>query len=113
MIKEKEILVRKILTDHPSARDDYNKLISLYWRDEINESDLDMSKCTMRDFLLEMWNGKLSSTESITRCRRKVQEVSPELRGKTYKVRQEECQMEVLDDLEEMCAKTKGIGHYA
>ncbi len=100
MIKEKEVLVRQILTQSPSTRDDYNKLISIYWSKELEASG-NLQNTTL-DFLRSMWRGELSSTESIARCRRKVQEVSPELRGRTYKYRQVDGQQQVLDDLYEM-----------
>ena len=34
------------------------------------------------------YEGKLTNSDSITRARRKVQELCPELRGKVYKARQ-------------------------
>ena len=110
MIKEKEGMVRKILRKHPVTRDDYNKLISTYWSEELKELGINIHHYNAHEFLMLMWSGKLSSTESITRCRRKVQEVTPELRGKTYKVRQEECQVEVIEDLDVMSNTQIGLG---
>lgn len=85
MIKEKEKLVRKILTETPSTRDHDNRLVSAYWNEELKEMNVCIHNDSARDLLSLMWNGRLSSGESITRCRRKIQELSPELRGRKYK----------------------------
>ena len=39
------------------------------------------------DFLIQLYNGKYTSTDNITRARRKLQEHYPELRGKNYEIR--------------------------
>ena len=39
MIKEKEKLVRKILTETPSTRDHDNRLVSAYWNEELKRNE--------------------------------------------------------------------------
>ena len=102
MIREKEKLVRKLLADVKSTRDSDNKLVSAYWNLELKAQGINIHEITARELLVHIWNGNLSSTESITRCRRKVQELSPELRGEKWDIRHNELQEEVVSEVREM-----------
>ena len=61
--------VKRLLQKHPHLRDSDEKLMATVWFKHIGE------------------NKKLPSYESISRCRRKLQEEDPNLRGKEYNLR--------------------------
>ena len=68
-------LVKEILTDYPETRDSDKKLIWNVW-DELDFIDQSEYNCIhYEDFM------NAPSTESIRRCRQKIQEKNPELRG--------------------------------
>ena len=75
--------VKQILTAWPKSRDDDMLLYAIY---------LHMNGCVgtdekFYDVMSKAKARKLPSYEGITRARRKVQELEPELRGKRYKDR--------------------------
>ena len=78
-------LIKKIMTEHASTRDDDFKLYA--WACYLKAPD------SMKySFAHALWHSKelkLPSYESVTRARRKVQELEPELRGKMYAKRHE------------------------
>lgn len=76
-MKHLEDRVRVLLEKHPHLRDNDDALIAnLWWRST--------DKKLTFDFLQELSIGKLPSSESIVRLRRKVQSEYPELRGAKY-----------------------------
>ena len=82
-----------MLETYPHLRDNDNKLIANVWFAETNKKEVIY-------FLKDLADGKLSSSESITRCRRKIQEQNPYLRGNRYRYRQnlkKEVQTQILD----------------
>lgn len=86
---KKNIIV--LLTEKPHLRDNDNKLIANIWNKETGKEENGAFKSqflTAYDFLLAFSEGNYTSPESIRRCRQKVQEQYPELRGKSYKNRQ-------------------------
>ena len=88
--------VISLLTKHPSLRDSDARLAATIWNGQINTDDL-----TSKELLLQFAEGKLQSYESISRCRRKVQEIKPELRGLKWEKRHKK-QKEVKVDLKEL-----------
>ena len=69
--------VEKFLTKYPVLRDDDEKLMANIWSSHIgNLEDIDG-----KEILHMLANHKLPSYESISRCRRKLQETCPNLRG--------------------------------
>jgi hypothetical protein len=84
-IKTKMQRVIDILTSMPETRDNDRELIAAYWRAEqpliINFSN---AEALLRRFV----QGDLSMPDDITRTRRKVQQLYPELRASTWKQRQ-------------------------
>ena len=78
-------LVTKILTEHAVTRDDDFKLY-VWVCYELCPENMDGK------FSKTMWNHEelgLPSYETVTRARRKAQEMNPALRGTKYKKRQE------------------------
>ena len=79
--------VKALLIKHPHLRADDNRLIaSVYF----HESEINLKNITAIDFLHDFANGKYTSPESIRRCRQKLQEDYPELRGNNYSLKQNE-----------------------
>jgi hypothetical protein len=78
-IKDK---VFDLLTRYPHLRDSDEKLCSNIWYSKIEKG------LSATEFLAIYSEGKLPNSESITRCRRKVQEDHPELRGTLYEEKQ-------------------------
>ena len=81
----KDVLNRVInlLTKHPSLRDSDERLTANIWYN----STKNVKEIDALTLLSRFAEGKLPSYESISRCRRKVQEEKPELRGKKWEKR--------------------------
>lgn len=76
-------LVKFILMRSPEARDNDNILLWIVWKKEYPIIDHNI------EAFKELFLSKaLPSMESITRARRKLQEIHPNLRGKRYNERQ-------------------------
>ena len=72
--------IKKLLTKYPSLRDNDDKLMANIWCNRIDNLDT-----TTATTVLTMLAGrKLPSYESISRCRRKIQETKPHLRGEKW-----------------------------
>ena len=72
--------VEKFLTEYPILRDDDEKLMANIWNSHIgNLEDVDG-----KDVLSMLASHELPSYESISRCRRKLQEECPNLRGEKW-----------------------------
>jgi len=72
--------VYSILLDYPEARDDDRLLLSLIWKEETISS-------TSISFLEDLRTGKITTPETITRIRRKLQEKNEYLRGDKWGIR--------------------------
>ena len=76
--------VTKLLTKYPSLRDNDDKLMANIWCNRIDNLDI----TTATTVLIMLADRKLPSYESVSRCRRKIQETNPHLRGKKWIQRQ-------------------------
>lgn len=74
--------VKLILKYFPDSKDDDGILLAHFWSEESKKIP------TKAGFIHALANKELTSAETITRCRRKLQEENPELRGKRYYERQ-------------------------
>ena len=83
MIKEKKTLIENILKNSEKARDNDQYLAILVWNNEIEN----FSSLSMKEFAKLFVSGKVTSTETIRRCRQKLQELNPQYRGLSYKQR--------------------------
>jgi len=106
MIKEKFKTVKTILEGFPNSRDSDRKLIANFWLREMQGTE--GTTDSTFNFLLNFAQGNYSLPESITRARRLVQEMHPELRGNRYEGRKRlevETKVEIIeiktDDLHE------------
>ncbi len=81
-------VVYDLLTHYPKMRDDDRRLIVNVWAKDMQQMGLDPNK--FKEFFDLFKGDKLTHYDSITRCRRKLQEKHKELRGEKYQERQQE-----------------------
>ena len=86
---------------------DSSKFLS-YKHENLNDSKLKKNWIFFEKFLNRLKN--VTNFESISRCRRKLQELHPDLRGDKYKARHDK-QQEMKDDLNIMTAERTGINY--
>ena len=67
-----------------SFRDNDNKLIAVVWNKLLKDVDIDTKEISGWTLLTHLSKGDLPTPESITRCRRKLQEKCPNLRGEVW-----------------------------
>ena len=94
--KSTKEMVAKLLKNHKHLRDNDNKLLATVWF----YKKPNRIKSVM-DFLHLLSDGKLPSSESIRRCRQKLQEIHPELRGELWNQRHK-MEEQVNKELREM-----------
>ena len=87
-----------LLKQYTDFKDNDNQLVAWFWKLEMEKMGYPSPNTPTSNFLKLMAFGKLTSSDTITRVRRLVQEESPELRGKTYAQRQAK-QSQVKKDL--------------
>lgn len=76
-----------LLNQYSEFKDNDQQLVAWFWKLEMEAHGYPSSMPTQTFFKL-MAFGKLTSSETITRVRRLVQEENPALRGKKYNERQ-------------------------
>jgi hypothetical protein len=79
-VKSIKEIVTERLQKEPSLRDDDRRLILNVWYDQKPE----ILKGSFMAFAIGFKNNEFASPESIRRCRQKIQELNPELRGSKY-----------------------------
>jgi hypothetical protein len=85
-------VVEQLLHDFPITRDADRKLMARCWAQEVGGEDM-LKQMTAYDFLaLFATSKKLSNPATLIRCRRKIQELKPELQGKGYAKRKEKAE---------------------
>ena len=75
--------VTKLLRIRPHLRDNDRRLICNIWWNSVSNPE----SITFKDFTDLYIKGKIPESDSITRCRRKVQEEVKELRGEAWERR--------------------------
>ena len=85
-MKHLEDIVTDILKGNPKARDNDHMLAGTVWIRELGGSDI-AREMGLWEFLRMFMKHEISNFESIVRCRRKVQELDPDLRGSKYELR--------------------------
>ena len=75
--------VIRLLTVESDLRDNDRRLTCNIWWKSVSNPELLM----FEDFIKLYIDGKVPESDSITRCRRKVQEEKKELRGKSWDLR--------------------------
>lgn len=90
--------VKQLLERNAHLRDSDDKLVSSIWLLDINNLGYKALQLNSFEFLKLYSEGKITPADSITRCRRKLQEEHEHLRGETYTERQAK-QSKVINDL--------------
>ncbi len=80
--------VIELLTQYSDFKDNDQQLVAWFWKLEMEAHGYPASSTQTQTFFKLMAFGKLTSSDTITRVRRLVQEETPELRGKKYNERQ-------------------------
>jgi len=80
--------VRNILEINKDARDCDKLLISIIWENDIKIMYNDIKIINAEDFLFLLKDGYLTNSETIRRCRQRLQEENESLRGLKYNKRQ-------------------------
>ena len=94
------------LAKYPPLRDNDERLMANIWWKFLGESEID--NMSARDILKRLAKGDLPSYESISRCRRKIQETTPMLRGATWEARHKR-QKSVKNELRQLTGARKKI----
>ena len=82
-IKNREFVVTDMLTKHPKARDNDSLLLAYVWMYQAGGKNY-ITDISMKDFILDFIDKRFAEAEGIIRCRRKLQEKHPELRGELW-----------------------------
>ena len=80
--------VHSLLVNYPVLRDSDERLTANIWSKTILPPH-NLDNISAKGLLTKLSEGKLPSYESISRCRRKLQELYPDLRGDKWYKRQE------------------------
>lgn len=86
--------IKQILVNNPSARDCDFALVSLY-----AARNYPQGIPSFTQVLIDMKSGKMPGFDTITRLRRKIQQLYPVLRGNDYNRRKKVMQPKVRDDM--------------
>ena len=85
-LKQARDQVQELLEKHPSLRDDHPRLVVNVWYRELKTHGINITS-EIKD-VLTLITKNLTSSETITRTSRLLQETVPELQGRQWKKRQ-------------------------
>lgn len=77
--------VESLLMQSSQYRNNDDALVVRFWWDELPNKEI-----SAKDFLIQYKLGNLTSADTITRARRKLQELYPHLRGEVWEKRHKE-----------------------
>ena len=78
--------IKLYLMSHPETRENNEILMSIIWQHEVDRFIMNADNVPVNPLSL-LKQGKLTSWDSATRAKRKLQEEHPELRGQSYNLR--------------------------
>tara|TARA_R110002110_G_scaffold147162_3_gene337577 strand:- start:2565 stop:2900 length:336 start_codon:yes stop_codon:yes gene_type:complete len=87
-IKNVKKKVTEVLTKHPKSRDNDMSLLAIVWNEQLGGRII-TEDMTAFELLCLLSRKELSNPVSLWRCRQKVQEEQENLRGESWKARQE------------------------
>lgn len=87
--------IEGLLRSKPHLRDDDRRLVANVWHYELKHDN------SISDFLTAYVMDKITSADTITRIRRKLQELKPDLRGTKWAERHEK-EQKVINDLKKI-----------
>jgi len=99
-LKSTKDKVRSILEQRVDSRDNDSLLIGLFWYHE--DKPFFDGRGTALDFMRKLSKGEFSSSESIRRCRQKIQEDEPHTRGTGYKEKKTKIEREVRSNINKL-----------
>lgn len=82
--------VEEMLKKHSRLRDDDAALIANLWNLQLMGEGINVWDISAAKLLEKFAKGQMMNAETIRRCRQKLQEKHPELRGEKYEDRQAE-----------------------
>ena len=85
-------VVERLLRNFPITQDSDRKLIARCWAEELGGEDKLHQMSAYELLSIFATSKKLSTPATLIRCRRKVQEQIPELRGRGYVKRKEKAE---------------------
>ena len=85
-LKQARDQVQELLEKHPSLRDDHSRLVVNIWYKELKTFGVEITSEVKE--VLNLITRNLTSSETITRTSRLLQETVPELQGRDWKKRQ-------------------------
>ena len=88
MIKKLEDKILEALERYPKAQDNDQYLVMILWINDLKQQGYDPETMSAWELLGLLGSNKLPNTDSISRCRQKVQEKNEHLRGTKYNDRQ-------------------------
>lgn len=77
--------VKKLLLSSSRYRNSDQRLVNRIWYEQLKKTEKNPDKMTATEFLKELLDGNLTSSDCITRARRKLNEKHEETRGTSYK----------------------------
>ena len=92
---------------YPETQDSNEALMSIIWQQEADKFSINADGIQVNPLIL-LRNNKLTSWDSATRAKRKLQEEHPELRGKSYNLRKTKAK-KVSKDLNNLFGSSKHI----
>lgn len=81
-------IVIKFLKENPVLRDNDKALVCKIWEYQLKQTGKNIFSIKINDFFQIYTTNQLTSSDTITRARRKAQETFPELRGLNYEKKQ-------------------------
>ena len=64
--------VKQFLTSFPHLADDDNKLVTVFWINQLKASGFDVNNSSATELLYRFAQGKLTKPDQITRARRSI-----------------------------------------
>lgn len=99
--KQAEAKVQRILDKVLEARDSDGRLTAEFWWRELKAMGVNPRACPGIEIMRLIGKGRLTSAETITRARRKLQEKYPQYRGRRYYERKHRIVPEIIEALYE------------
>tara|TARA_R100000781_G_C4072294_1_gene124875 strand:+ start:271 stop:600 length:330 start_codon:yes stop_codon:yes gene_type:complete len=99
--------IKLYLMSYPETRESNEALMSIIWQQETDKFIINADYHNINPLTL-LKNNKLTSWDSATRAKRKLQEEHPELRGQTYNKRKAKA-TKISKDLNNLFGSSKYI----
>jgi len=97
-MKELTKNIKRLLTENPAYRDNDQRLLVRIWVDKLGN---ELYNTTVIELMRKIRRGEMPNSSSIIRCRAKLQEIHPHLRGKLYEKRHKR-QKAIIEELDEI-----------